>query len=180
MDDVGPYSAILQDYFDREDSIADRMLNRGYLTKPAKTAGFVGKHDRDYHIDQSLYIHIVNGVFAIARLLGYIARTSPFQLSEEDFRTVLAIFTLHDIHKDPNASRGSVKEFDVNLEAFREEGEALGLFDFANVSVEQMRLGMMHLNKKMVGDLSAAPPRTAKLISIVRLADTLASLHEAS
>jgi len=156
------------------------MLNRGYLTKPAKTAGFVGKHDKGYHIDQSLYIHIINGVFAIARLLGYIARTSPFQLSEEDFRTVLAIFTVHDIHKDPDASRGSEKEFDVNLEAFREEGEALGLFDFANVTVEQMRLGMMHLNKKMVGDLSTAPSRTAKLISIVRLADTLASIHEAS
>jgi CRISPR type I-D-associated protein Csc3/Cas10d len=174
------YSSVLRDYFDHEDSIADRMLNRGYLTKPAKSAGFVGKHDKDYHIDQSLYIHIVNGVFAITRLLEYIARTSPFQLGEEDFRTVLSIFTLHDIHKDPEASRGSKKEFDVNLDAFRTEGEALGLFDFANVSVEQMRLGMMHLNKRMVGDLSTAPPRTARLISIVRLADTFASLHEAS
>src|SRR5258706_1105035 len=101
------------------------MLNRGYLRKPAKSAGFVGKHDKDYHIDQSLYIHIVNGVFAIARLLEYIARTSPFQLSEEDFRTVIAIFTLHDIHKDPAASRGSKKEFDVNLDTFWAEGEAL-------------------------------------------------------
>lgn len=180
MSENNIYSSVLQDYFDSEDSIADRMLNRGYLTKPAKTAGFVGKHDKDYHIDQSLYIHIVNGVFAITRLLGYVARTSPFQLSEQDFRTVLAIFTLHDIHKDPEAARGSEKEFDVNLEAFRVEGEALGLFDFANVSVEQMRLGMMHLNKKMVGDLSTAPPRTARLISIVRLADTLASIHKAS
>src|SRR2546421_935420 len=178
MSEINICSPVLRDYFDRENSIADRMLNRGYLTKPAKSADFEGKHDKDYHIDQSLYIHIVNGVFAITRLLGYIAQTSPFKLPEEEFRTVLAIFTMHDIHKDPAASRGSAKEFDVNLEAFREEGEALGLFDFANVSVEQMRLGMMHLNNRMVGDLSKAPPHTARLISIVRLADTLASIHE--
>ncbi len=178
MSDSIVYGSVLRDYFDREDSIANRMLNRGYLTKPAKSAGFEGKHSKDYHIDQSLYIHIVNGVFAITRLLGYVARTSPFQLTEEEFRTILAIFTLHDIHKDPTASRGSEKEFDVNLEAFHKEGEALGLFDFANVSLEQMRLGMMHLNKRMVGDLSKAPPHSARLISIVRLADSLASIHE--
>jgi hypothetical protein len=180
MSEVTQYNAVLKEYFDGENSIADKMLNIGYLNKPAKSAGFEGKHSKDYHIDQSLYTHLVNGIFAITRLLGYITHTSPFQLTEEDFRTVLAIFTMHDIHKIPTASRGSEKEFDVNLEAFQEEGEALGLFDFARVTVEQMRPGMMHLNKKMVGDLSKAPPGTARLISIVRLADTLASIHEPS
>ncbi len=93
---------------------------------------------------------------------------------------MLAIYTVHDLHKDPDAERGDRGEFDVALNEFREEAEALGLFDFADVTVEQMRLGMMHLNKKMVGDYLAAPSNTSKLISIVRLADTLASIQEPS
>ncbi len=177
METNNPYSAVLKEYVEGKDSIAARMLNRGYLTRPAKTAGFAGKNDK---IDQSLYVHIMNGVFGITRLLGYLARTSSYQLSEAEYRAVLAIFTCHDLHKNPDVERGGRGEFDIPLEAFREEGEALGLFDFANISVEQMRLGMMHLNKKMVGDFSSVPPNTSKLIRIVRLADTLASLQEPS
>ena len=171
------YRAVLEEYFTGEQSIAAKMLDRGYLTKPAKTAGFAGK---EYLTDQSLYVHIVNGVFAVTRLLDYLARTGLYQLTEAEFRTALAMYTIHDLHKVPEAERGKRGEFDVSLDAFREEGEALGLFDFADVSPEQMRLGMMHLNKKMVGDLSAVPTNTSKLMSIVRLADSLASIQEPS
>lgn len=172
-----PYNSVVEEYFDGEQSIAARMLNLGYLTRPAKTAGFAGK---EYLTDQSMYVHIVNGVFGVTRLLSYLASTSTFQLTEAEYRTVLAIYTTHDLHKDPNAERGPRGEFDVTLNAFCKEGEALGLFDFAEVSVEQMRLGMMHLNKKMVGDFSNTPPNTSKLISVVRLADTLASIQQPS
>jgi hypothetical protein len=174
---LNPYSKVLEDYFTGEQSIAAKMLNRGYLTKPAKTAGFAGK---EYLTDQSLYVHIVNGVFAVTRLLDYLARTGLYQITEAEFRTVLAIFTDHDLHKIPEAKHGKRGEFDIPLDAFREEGEALGLFNFADVSPEQMRLGMMHLNKKMVGDFSAVPANTSKLISVVRLADSLASIQEPS
>ncbi len=166
MLDNSPYNTVLQEYFDGEQSIAARMLNLGYLTRPAKTAGFAGK---DHLTDQSMYVHIVNGVFAVTRLLNYLANTSSYQLTEAEYRTVLAIYTIHDLHKNPNVERGDRGEFDVTLNAFREEAEALGLFDFAEVSVEQMRLGMMHLNKKMVGDYSNTLPNTSKLISVVRL-----------
>ncbi len=180
MNDFGPYSTVLQEYFSGEQAIAARMLNLGYLTKPAKTAGYEGRRGKDYHIDQSLYVHIVNGVFAVTRLLNYLAREAVYQLTEEQYRTVLAIYTIHDLHKDPEAERGSRGEFDITLDAVRQEAEALRLFNFAEVSVEQLRLGIMHLNKKMVGDYSDAPTHTSKLISIVRLADTLASMQEPS
>jgi CRISPR-associated protein Csc3 len=171
------YNKVLEEYFSGDQSIAAKMLNNGYLTKPAKTAGFAGK---EYLKDQSLYVHIVNGVFAITRLLSYLASMGLYQLTEEEFRTALAMYTNHDLHKVPEVERGKRGEFDVSLDAFRKEGEVLGLFDFANVSPEQMRLGMMHLNKNMVGDLSAVPSNTTKLISIVRLADSLASMQEPS
>ena len=172
-----PFTRVLEEYFTGEQSIAAKMLNRGYLTKPAKTAGFAGK---DYLTDQSLYVHIVNGVFAITRLLDYLAKRDLYQITEAEFRAVLAIFTNHDLHKIPEVERDRRGEFDIPLQAFREEGEALGLFDFADVSPEQMRLGMMHLNKKMVGDFSTVPANTSKLISLVRLADSLASIQEPS
>lgn len=174
---LSPYSKVLEEYFNGEQSIAAKMLNRGYLTKPAKTAGYAGK---DYLTDQSLYVHIVNGVFAVSRLLDYLAKAGLYQLTGEEFRTILAIFTNHDMHKIPEVVHGKRGEFDIPLEPFREEGEALGLFDFADVSPEQMRLGMMHLNKMMVGDFSAVPANTSKLISVVRLADSLASIQEPS
>src|ERR1700674_1653965 len=143
---LNSYGKILEEYFTGEQSIAAKMLNHGYLTKPAKTAGYAGK---DYLTDQSLYVHIVNGVFAVTRLLDYLARTGLYQLTEAEFRTALAMYTRPDLHKVPEAERGKRGEFDVSLDAFRKEGEALGLFDFADISPEQMRLGMMHLNKKL-------------------------------
>jgi hypothetical protein len=175
MKDTNSYSAVLQTYFDGKDSVAAKMLNQGYLTKPAKTAGFGGK---EYLTDQSLYVHIVNGVFAVTRLLDYLAREGLYQLTEEEYRAVIAIYSIHDLHKDPSAERGGRREFDITLNAVFKEAEALGLLHFAEVSVVQMRIGMMHLNKKMVGDYSDAPPQTSKLINIVRLADTLASMQE--
>src|SRR6266516_8003178 len=126
MGDVNQYNVVLEEYFDGEQSIAAKMLNLGYLTKPAKTAGYGGK---DYLTDQSLYVHIVNGVFAITRLLNYLARTGLYQLTEAEFRTALAMYTIHDLHKVPQAERGKRGEFDIPLDAFREEGKALGLFD---------------------------------------------------
>src|SRR5260370_24738158 len=124
---LNPYNKVLEEYFTGEQSIAAKMLNRSYLTKPAKTAGFAGK---EYLKDQSLYVHIVNGVFAVTRLLDYLARTGLYQLTETEFRTVLAMYTIHDIHKIPEAERANRVEFDVSLDTFREEGKILGLFDF--------------------------------------------------
>src|SRR5260370_31982517 len=99
------------------------MLNSGYLTKPAKTSGFEGKRGKDYFTGQSLYVHIVNGIFAVTRLLNYLAQTGLYQLTEKEYRTMLAIYTVHDLHKDPNVERGSSREFDINLNAIHEEGE---------------------------------------------------------
>ena len=123
MVDNSPYNTVLQKYFDGEQSIAASMLNLGYLTRPAKTAGFAGK---EHLTDQSMYVHIVNGVFAVTRLLNYLSNTSSYQLTEAEYRTVLAIYTIHDLHKDPSAECGSRGEFDVTLNAFRKEAEALG------------------------------------------------------
>lgn len=177
VETTNAYSEVLNEYFNGEQSIAARMLNRGYLMKPAKTAGYAGK---DSLADQSLYVHIVNGVFAVTRLLGYFAQKGLYQLTQAEFRTALAMYTIHDLHKIPEIEHGGRGEFDIPLDAFSEEGKVLGLFDFSDISPEQMRLGMMHLNKKMVGDLSAAPPHTSKLMSIVRLADSLASMQKPS
>src|SRR5258708_38700250 len=98
MNDINPYSTVPQEYFDGEHSIAANMLNRGYLTKPEKTAGYEVRRAQDYHIDQSHYVHIVNGVFAVTRLLGYLAREGRYHLSEEAYRTVLATTTIQHLH----------------------------------------------------------------------------------
>lgn len=180
MDSSLMYKTVLQEFFQGADSVVARMLNLGYLTKPAKTAGHVSRRGSEYLIDQSMYTHIVNGVFGITRLLMYLASEGLYKLTEEEYRTMLAMYINHDLHKDRVIEHSKYGEFDITLASFEQEGELLGLFDFAPVIAEQMRVGMMHLDKKMVGDLSQTPPNTSKLVHLVRLADHLASVQEPS
>jgi len=52
MYEVDSYNMVLKEYFDGEHSVAANMLNRGCLTRAAKTAGYAGKEKL---IDQSMY-----------------------------------------------------------------------------------------------------------------------------
>ncbi|MCS6859650.1 MAG: type I-D CRISPR-associated protein Cas10d/Csc3 [Abditibacteriales bacterium] len=159
-----------------------RMLDRGYALKPAKSEGYEhGRHEAAYYVDQSIRTHVLNGLFAVTRLLGYLTREGIATLSDSDFRRLLALFATHDLHKDEGVEKGARGEFDIALPDIEEEMRALGIPDFVATTPAEHRLAMIHTPSPKVGDLSTSdvPPDTSRLISWVRLADALASMQSA-
>jgi len=167
------YGRVLQEYL--ESGVLKRMLDEGYATLAAKSAGYPGARGPGYHIDQSHRTHILNGLFAITRLTEYLARHELFALDEVEFRRLLVLYTTHDTHKLPSAEKHGRGEFDVDLSDVWARAERLGVTNFADTTPEEHRLAMVHLRSAKVGDMSQALPGTSRLLTLVRLADALAS-----
>lgn len=89
------------------------IVNAGWVFESAKSVEY-GK------TDQSLVNHIRNGVFALAQFNKAVRQLEGYTLDEEELRGVIALFTIHDIHKldtdrdaDPH-SRFDISQDDVN------------------------------------------------------------------
>jgi hypothetical protein len=170
----------LETYLGGENGVVRRMIDRGYALKAAKSEGYEhGRHAADYYVEQSIRTHVLNGLFAITRLLAYLEREDIYHLDEADLARLLALFTTHDLHKDEDVSKGKRGEFDISLEDMAVEVEALGIPDFTDTTPVQHRWAMVHLQSPKVGDLSDAPAGTSRFSSLLRLADTLASMQTA-
>lgn len=170
----------LETYLGGENGVVRRMIDRGYALKAAKSEGYEhGRHAADYYVEQSIRTHVLNGLFVITRLLTYLDREDIFRLDDADVRRLLALFTTHDLHKDEDLSKGKRGEFDISLEDMAAEVEALGIPNFTDTTPARHRWAMVHLQSPKVGDLSDAPAGTSRLSSLLRLADTLASMQTA-
>jgi hypothetical protein len=159
-----------------------RMLDRGYALKPAKSEGYEhGRHEAAYYVDQSIRTHVLNGLFAVTRLMGYLAREGITTLSDTYCRRLLALFATHDLHKDEEVEKGTRGEFDIALSEIEEEMRALSIQEFVTTTPAEHRLAMIHTPSPKVGDLATSnvPPETSRLIAWVRLADALASMQSA-
>lgn len=78
------YRGILRDYLDRHAMPA--MLAQGGATKAAKTPDYAEAQRAGYHIEQPLRTHIVNGLFAITRVLEYLDAQGYYHLREAEFK----------------------------------------------------------------------------------------------
>ena len=94
------YHRILTEYVDNYAISA--MLQEGWAFKPAKSYGWQGAaRGADFHVDQPLRSHILNGLYALTHVLEYLDMRGYFHISEADFRRTLVLYTLHDAYKDP-------------------------------------------------------------------------------
>ncbi len=109
--------------------LLNRMVNRGWATLPAKTAGYEhGRRAPESYADQPMRTHILNGLFGITRLVTYLAGRGLYAPSVQDFDQALRWYVLHDFNKDPAAGAPqSVSEFDIPLERYRQAARELGL-----------------------------------------------------
>lgn len=150
------------------------MLRRGYNHVLAKGGA------RYPHLpEQSLFAHIVNGVFGLAQLVKFLIDRGVFtaEPDEDTFRKTLALFTVHEVHKDAHAELLGDSQFSIPLERLREEYESLGLRAFAPVDEHLMRAANVHKRSTKHGDLlMSADPDAARLWLWVRIADTFASV----
>lgn len=172
------YIDILTEFL--EQGVLSKLIEHGYALTPAKSAGYLeGKRDSTFFIDMSLRTHIVNGLFAVSRLLTYLSQVNIYQMNEEDFRRLLAYFTTHDFHKDISANKDKRGEFDISLDQIQRHIEVLGISDFVDTNAAEHRVTMIHLPSPKVGDYSEARSNTSQLTTWVRIADAMSSIQQA-
>lgn len=128
--------------------------------------------------EQSMLAHVVNGVFALARLIRFVIEKQilVIGLDEETLRKAFALFPIHDAHKlsDFNPMGGS--EFSIPLERLQEEYAKLGLNRFAEIDAHLMRAANVSKRSRYQGDLILTEEKSSLPWLLVRLADTMASM----
>lgn len=138
-----------------------------------------GGPDYPHLPEQSHFAHIVNGVFGLAQLVKFLIARSVHVpgLDEVALRKALALYTVHEVHKDENVELLGPSQFSIPLERLREEYERLGLDKFAELDEHLMRAANVHKRSPRHGDLLVSgEPGASRLWLLVRLADTFASV----
>jgi len=159
---------VLSEYVER---FVPAMLRRRYHLTLVK-----GGPDYPHLPEQSHLAHIITGVFGLAQLVKFlIARGVHVPgLDEETFRKALALYTVHEVHKNEGVELLGSSQFSIPLERLREEYERLGLHEFAEVDEHLMRAANVHKRSTKHGDLLVSDETEASLL--VRLADIFASV----
>jgi len=129
--------------------------------------------------EQSHFAHIVNGVFGLSQLVKFLVERNIriVGLDDETFRQALALFTIHEVHKDEDLELLGSSQFSIPLDRLREEYEKLGLNEYATLDEHLMRAANVHKRSTKHGDLLlGGDPNASRLWLLVRLADTFASV----
>ena len=80
--------------------------------------------------DQSMLNHVRNGVFAIVRLNEIAPSFGAYELSDDELRKVVALFTVHDLHKLRDEQEIN-DEYDIAADEIANLVDALGVDAFA-------------------------------------------------
>src|SRR6266487_1071199 len=174
------YHTILSEYMERYAIPA--MLKQGWAFKAAKSYAWKqARRGPEYHVDQPLRTHILNGAYALTRLLEYLQEKGYYRMSENAFKRTLVLYTLHDAYKDSEVAKTctGTSDFSVPLSALEDLIERMNLRQFVNVTAEDIRAASVSLLSPKVADLSACTPGTTHLLTFVHLADAFASQQTA-
>ena len=174
------YHNILRDYL-REYAVP-AMLEQGWAFKAAKLFGWQkAQRGPAYHVDQPLRTHIINGLYALTRLLEYLKSNAYYHISETEFKRFLVLFTMHDAYKDfelANTRMGN-SDFSIPLKELDKLLERMRLRQFVSVKAEDIRAASVSLQSPKVADLSSCTPGITHLLTLVHLADAFASQQTA-
>lgn len=174
------YFHILEDYI--SNYAIGAMLQEDWAFKPAKSYGWkAAARGADFHVDQPLRTHILNGLFALTRLLEYLDEQGYFTLSEPDFKRTLVLHTLHDAYKDPVLTRTRLggSDFGVPLDELDALYQRMVLHRFIALTPADLRAASVSLLSNKVGDIAAGTSGITHLFTLVHLADSLASQQTA-
>lgn len=156
------------------ESIVPAMLRRGYHLVLVK-----GGPEYEHLPEQSHFAHIINGIFGLMQLLRFCSehQIRIANLNEKTLRQTLALFTVHEVHKDHAVAKLGGSEFGIPLERLREEYDSLGLDAFATVDDHLLRAANVHKRSFKHGDLLLSEePLASQMWLLVRIADTFASV----
>ncbi|HXL38073.1 MAG TPA: type I-D CRISPR-associated protein Cas10d/Csc3 [Ktedonobacteraceae bacterium] len=174
------YHNILRDYL--RDYAVPAMLEQGWTFKAAKLYGWQkAQRGPAYHVDQPLRTHIINGLYALTRLLEYLKSNEYYHISETEFKRFLILFTMHDAYKDfelANTRMGN-SDFSIPLQELDKLLERMRLRQFVSVKAEDIRAASVSLQSPKVADLASCTPGITHLLTLVHLADAFASQQTA-
>jgi hypothetical protein len=157
------------------ETVVPAMLRRDYHLTLVK-----GGPEYEHLPEQSHFAHIINGVFGLVQLVRFVMAQSISlpRLDEAMIRRALALFTVHEVHKDRGFEPLGSSGFSIPLERLREEYNALELVKFAGEMDDHLlRAANVHKRSSKHGDLLLSNDRdAARLWLWVRVADTLASV----
>src|SRR6185312_12525629 len=108
---------ILRDYL--RDYAMPGMLELGWTSKAAKSYGWHrAQRGPEYHVDQPLRTHILNGLYAATRVFEYLDANGYYRISEKNFRRFLMLYTWHDAYKDGDlaSTRTDRSDFSISLD----------------------------------------------------------------
>ena len=174
------YHAILRDYL--LEYALPAMLREGWWFKAAKSYGWQkAARGADFHVDQPLRTHILNGLYALTRSLEYLEKHGYYSLGENDFKRTLVLYSMHDAYKDSDLARWRVgtSDFDIPLIALNDLLARMKLREFVSVKAEDLRAASVALLSPKVADISACTPGITRLLTLVHLADSFASQQSA-
>jgi len=139
-----------------------------------------GGPDYSHLSEQSMFTHIINGTFGLARLLRFIIERSILipHLDKLALRKAFALYILHDVHKFVSEEeRLGSSEFSIPLERLREEYQKLGLMEFAELDEHLIRAVNVSKRSHYQGDIILSKEPSSFLWLLVRIGDTLASMR---
>ena len=155
------------------------MYQQKYHLRLAK-----GGPEYPYLPEQSFFVHVVNGVFGLARLLNFVVERGIAirGLNEQSMRKAMALFSIHDVHKLGEFELLGKSEFSIPLERLRQEWNALGLTSFAGeVDEHLMRAANVSRRSRYQGDrLLSNDAQASKLWLLKSIADNIASAKNPS
>jgi len=157
------------------ETVIPRMLECRYHLILVK-----GGPDYPHLSEQSHFAHIVNGVFGLIQFVRFLVmhHACPVWLDKSALRQAIAAYTVHEVHKDRDVALLGDSSFSIPRERLREEYERLGLGDFARVDDHLLRAANVHKRSSKHGDLLlSGDPKAHHLWTLVRIADTLASVQ---
>ena len=174
------YHNILRDYL--RDYAIPAMLEQGWAFKPAKSYGWqYAQRGPEYHVDQPLRTHIINGLYALTRVLEYLKDRDYYRITESEFKRTLVLYTMHDAYKDSElaGTRMGNSDFGIPLAELEQLLERMRLRQFVHVKAEDIRAASVSLQSHKVADFSACTPGISHLLTLVHLADAFASQQTA-
>ena len=154
-------------------TVVPAMIERNYHLRLVK-----GGPDYPHLSEQSHFTHIINGVMGLCRLVLFLIAIG-LDIGIQVLKKALALYSIHEVHKDKEVERLGASEFSIPLERLEEEYEALGLREFAGeVDPHLMRAANVHKRSNKHGDLMLSKdPDAEKIWLLVRIADTIASVR---
>ena len=145
-----------------------RLLDVGWSFESAKSV--------EYGLtDQSMLNHVRNGVFAIVRLNEIAPSFDAYELSDDELRKVVALFTVHDLHKLYDEQEMD-EEYDIDKDEVADLVDALNVDAFA----PDLRIATFHACAVDHANTWNSNPEHStrtydRLRPYVRLADAFAS-----